>query len=208
MPPQQTVEEHAREQATFVQEKLGPRLEQARRGRRQVYFVDAAHFVFPPFLGCLWCGCGCSCGRPRVASGTTSWGALCGDTRLVRLTNHDYINAESVCACARWRRPVWGCRSRWCWTTRDQKFARAGAGVVVGDRTVVPARLLAQPESDRETVAGRAQARGTPSTTKICAIHGCDRSVPGDLPTVHKGEMATLMTPKFQTFGDVPLLAA
>ena len=30
----------------------------------------------------------------------------------------------------------------------------------------------------------------------------------GDLPTVHKGEMATLMTPQFQTFGDVPLLAA
>jgi hypothetical protein len=29
-----------------------------------------------------------------------------------------------------------------------------------------------------------------------------------ELPTVHKDEMATLMTPKFQTFGDVPLLAA
>ena len=29
-----------------------------------------------------------------------------------------------------------------------------------------------------------------------------------DLPTVHKGEMETLMTHKFQTFGDVPLLAA
>ena len=74
VPPQKTVEEHAREQATFVQEKLGPRLEQARRGRRQVYFVDAAHFVFAPFLGCLSCAARCSCGRPRVASGTTSWG--------------------------------------------------------------------------------------------------------------------------------------
>ena len=29
-----------------------------------------------------------------------------------------------------------------------------------------------------------------------------------DLSTVHKGEMATLMTHKFQTFEDVPLLAA
>ena len=28
------------------------------------------------------------------------------------------------------------------------------------------------------------------------------------LPTVHKGEMETLMTHKFQTFEDVPLLAA
>src|SRR5512147_83697 len=55
VPPKKPVEEHAREQATFVQEELAPRLEQARRGRRQVYFVDAAHFVFAPFLGCLWC---------------------------------------------------------------------------------------------------------------------------------------------------------
>ena len=53
--PKKTVEEHAREQAEFLEEELEPRLEQARRGRRQVYFVDAAHFVFAPFLGYLWC---------------------------------------------------------------------------------------------------------------------------------------------------------
>ena len=99
MPPQKTVEEHAREQATFVQEKLGPRLEQARRGRRQVYFVDAAHFVFAPFLGCLWCAARLFV---RAASGRKRYnvlGALDAVThRLVRVTNHDYINAESVCA--------------------------------------------------------------------------------------------------------------
>ena len=55
MPPTKTVEEHAREQTTFLKEKLEPRRKQARRGRRQVYFVDAAHFVFAPFLGFLWC---------------------------------------------------------------------------------------------------------------------------------------------------------
>ena len=85
----------------------------------------------------------------------------------------------------------------------------AGPGVVVGDRTVVPARLFAQLVSDRETVA----VRGKQSLDSIyyedfarftAAIDQCL----GDLPTVHKGEMATLMTPKFQTFGDVPLFAA
>src|SRR5512142_1693052 len=55
VPPSKTVEEHAREQAVFLQDKREPRLEEARRGQRQVYFVDAAHFVFAPFLGCLWC---------------------------------------------------------------------------------------------------------------------------------------------------------
>ena len=34
-----------------------------------------------------------------------------------------------------------------------------------------------------------------------------DRCLDG-LPTVHKGEMRTLLTHKFQTFGNVPLLAA
>ena len=78
MPPQKTVEEHAREQATFVQEKLGPRLEQARRGRRQVYFVDAAHFVFPLFLGCLWCAARLFV---RAASGRKRYNVLGCSTR-------------------------------------------------------------------------------------------------------------------------------
>lgn len=55
VPPKKTVEEHIWDQTAFLQEKLEPRLDQARRGRRQVYFVDAAHFVLAPFLGCLWC---------------------------------------------------------------------------------------------------------------------------------------------------------
>src|SRR5512143_3098006 len=99
VPPKKTVEEHAREQATFVQEELAPRLEQARRGRRQVSFVDAAHFVFASFLGCLWCAARLFV---RAASGrkrNNVLGALDAVThRLIRVTNHDYINAESVCA--------------------------------------------------------------------------------------------------------------
>src|SRR5512138_1509833 len=40
VPPKKTVEEHAREQAAFVQERLEPRLEQARQGQRQLFCVD------------------------------------------------------------------------------------------------------------------------------------------------------------------------
>ena len=78
VPPQKTVEEHGREQATFVHEKLGPRLEQARPGRRQVYFVDAAHFVFAPFLGCLWCAARLFV---RAASGRKRYNVLGRSTR-------------------------------------------------------------------------------------------------------------------------------
>jgi transposase len=45
----------ADEQAKFLDDKLWPRLRQARRLRRVVCFVDAAHFVHGAFLGYLWC---------------------------------------------------------------------------------------------------------------------------------------------------------
>src|SRR3954468_2074060 len=102
VPPRETVQEHARKQSVFLQEQLEPRLEQARRGQRQVYFVDAAHFVFAPFLGFLWCAARLFV---RAASGRKRYnvlGALDAVThKLIRVTNHDYINAESVCALLR-----------------------------------------------------------------------------------------------------------
>jgi transposase len=55
VPPKKTIEDHAQEQARYLQEVLGPCLEEARAGRQAVFFVDAAHFVWAPFLGCLWC---------------------------------------------------------------------------------------------------------------------------------------------------------
>src|SRR3954467_12045723 len=102
VPPKKTIAEHARDQAAFLKDELEPRLEQARRGQRQVYFVDAAHFVFAPFLGCLWCAT-----RLFVpaASGRKRHNVLGAfdavSHRLIRVTNDGYINAESVCALLR-----------------------------------------------------------------------------------------------------------
>ena len=42
------------EQEKFLKEKLSPRLEEAKAGKRVVLFTDAAHFVLSPFLGFLW----------------------------------------------------------------------------------------------------------------------------------------------------------
>src|SRR5512135_186252 len=42
-------------QRMFLDERLWPRLRQARRLRRGVCFVDAAHFVHDAFPGYLWC---------------------------------------------------------------------------------------------------------------------------------------------------------
>src|SRR5215207_9411125 len=52
--PKKTLDEHVKEQAEFLDDKLKPRLEEAQQGKRHVFFVDAAHMVYGTFLCCLW----------------------------------------------------------------------------------------------------------------------------------------------------------
>jgi transposase len=213
VPPKKTIEEHAREQAAFVQEELGPRLKQARQGRRQVYFVDAAHFVFAPFLGCVWCAARLFV---RAASGRKRYnvlGALDAVThRLIRVTNFDYINAESVCALlhavaeAAVGLPITLVLDN----ARYQKCA-----LVQGLADSLGIELLYLPGYSpnlnlierlwrfvrKESLNSTYYEAFEQFTTAI------DQCLDG-LSTVHKSEMETLLTHEFQMFGDVPLLAA
>ena len=213
VPPKKTVAEHAREQAAFLERRLEPRLKQACRGRRQVYFVDAAHFVFAPFLGFQWCA---SRLFVRAALGRKRYnvlGALDAVThRLIRVTNHGYINAESVCTLLR-------------------AVAEAGVGLPITlvldnaryQKCAVVQALAASLRIDLLYLPGyspnlnlierlwrfvRKQSLDStyydgfePFTAAI------DQCLDG-LPTAHRAVMQALMTHKFQTFGDVPLLAA
>ncbi len=43
-----------KEQETFEKEKLKPRLKEANNGKRTVFLMDAAHFIYGAFLG--FCG--------------------------------------------------------------------------------------------------------------------------------------------------------
>ena len=213
VPPKKTVEEHARDQAEFLREKLEPRLEQARQGRRQVYFVDAAHFVFAPFLGCVWCVVRLFV---RAASGRQRYnvlGALDAVThRLIRVTNQAYINAESVC-----------------------ELLRAVAAAQVG----LPITLVLDNARYQkcEVVQGLARSLGiellylpsySPNLNLIERLWrfirkqsldatyyetfegfrtAIDQCLEG-LPTTYRKEMEPLMVHRFQTFEDVPILAA
>lgn len=86
------------EQETFKKEKLEPRLEEAKEGKRAVFFVDAAHFVFAPFLGFLWCFTRLFVKAPSGRRRLNVLGAIDAIShRLVMVTNLTYINAESVC---------------------------------------------------------------------------------------------------------------
>ena len=90
------------EQVAFLDDKLQPRLEEAKRGQRTVLFVDAAHFVFGPFLGYLWCLVRLFVPGPSGRKRYNVLAALDAIThRVIRVSNHAYINAESVCALLR-----------------------------------------------------------------------------------------------------------
>jgi len=81
-----------------LEKDLKPRLEEAKGGKRKVFFVDAAHFVMSSFLGYLWClvrvFVPSSSGRKRY----NVLGALNAITHeLITVCNDTYINALSIC---------------------------------------------------------------------------------------------------------------
>lgn len=85
-------------QLDFLTHELLPRLEEAQKGERRVFFVDAAHFVLGAFLGMIWC-------FTRVfipsASGRKRYSALGAvETRnhdLVTIQTTGSVNAGTVC---------------------------------------------------------------------------------------------------------------
>lgn len=85
-------------QEEYKKDKLEPRLEEAKAGKRAVFFLDAAHFVLAPFLGFLWCFTRVFIKAPAGRNRFNVLGAINAITHeLIIVTNDTYINAESVC---------------------------------------------------------------------------------------------------------------
>lgn len=85
-------------QQKYHDEQLQPRLTEAKEGKREVYFVDAAHFVLGAFLSHLWSFVRMfvrtPCGRQRF----NVLGALHAVTKkLITVTNDSYITSTQVC---------------------------------------------------------------------------------------------------------------
>jgi len=86
-------------QADFLKNEMEPRLEEAKAGKRAVFFVDAAHFILAPFLGFLWSAVRVFIQAPAGRQRFNVLGALNAVTHeLITITNDTYITAESVCA--------------------------------------------------------------------------------------------------------------
>ena len=85
-------------QQEFHDHVLQPKLQEAQAGRRAVFFVDAAHFVLGPFLGIVWCFARLFVKAPSGRQRFTVLGALNAVTKeLVTVCNDTYITSQQVC---------------------------------------------------------------------------------------------------------------
>ena len=213
VPPKKTIEEHAREQARFLDQELGPALAEARAGRAAVFFVDAAHFVWAPFLGCLWCLARLFV---RPATGRKRYnvlGALNAVTHEVtRVCNEGYVKADTV-------------------RTLPRTLAGAGLKVpitVVLDnaryqrRELVPSlarqvgiHLMFLPSYspnlnliERLWRFVRKRSLNSAWFNSFDQFQGAIDDCLVKVGTDYKEEVGTLFTHRFQRFEDVPILAA
>ena len=85
-------------QQAFKENQLEPRLKEAKAGERDVYFIDAAHFVLGAFLGFLWSFSRMFVKTPSGRQRFNVLGALNAVTHeLVTVTNTTYITSVEVC---------------------------------------------------------------------------------------------------------------
>ena len=85
-------------QEEFLHQELEPRLEEARGGKRAVFFIDAAHFVLSPFLGFVWSVVRIFIPSPSGRHRFNVLGALNAiSLEVVSVTNQSYITSVQVC---------------------------------------------------------------------------------------------------------------
>lgn len=88
----------AEKQKEFLETKLQPRLDEAKDGKRDVYFIDAAHFVLGAFLGFLWSFTRIFVKSPSGRQRFNVLGALNAISKeLITITNTTYITSTQVC---------------------------------------------------------------------------------------------------------------
>jgi transposase len=202
------------EQAGFLDGELLPRLEQAKRGRRTVLFVDAAHFVYGPFLGYLWCLVRLFVPGPSGRQRYNVLAALDAVThRVIRVSNHAYINAESVCALLR---EVAACGLKGPVTlvldnARYQKCAlvKALAASLGLELLYLPSYSPNLNLIERLWKFVKKECLGCRVLPSYEAFTAAIDDCLANLSTRHKHQMASLLSLEFQLFNeDVPVLAA
>jgi transposase len=178
-----------------------------------VLFVDAAHFVYGPFLGFGWCLVRLFVAAPAGRQRYSVLGALDAVTRrLVRVSTTGGVGAAAVCdllravAAAGLGRPVTLVldNARYQHTADVKALARALGIELLYLPSYSPNLNLIErlwKFVKKEALASRYRATFAEFTA---AIDDCL----GHLDTRYRARMASLLSLNFQTFGDEPVLAA
>jgi transposase len=173
--------------------------------------VDAAHFVYGPFLGYLWCLVRLLVPGPSGRQRYNVLAALNAVTReVIRVANHSYINADSVCALLRqvaaagWPRPIT--------LVLDNARYQRCAPVQALARSLRLELLYLPSYSPNLNLIERLWkfVKGQCLASRVLPTYGeftgtIDRCL-NTLHTQHYEQMATLLTLNFQTYDDVPVL--
>jgi transposase len=213
VPPKQSIDEHAKVQAQFLETQLEPCLQAARAGQRAVFFVDAAHFIWAPFLGCLWC-----LQRLFVRSATgrrryNVLGALNAVTHeVIRVTNEGYITAETVCTLLRTLAAA-GLQVPITLVLDNAKYQRCELVQSLARELGIELLFLPSYSPNLNLIERiwRFIRKRSLNSTYYASFEQFQAGIDGGLDklsTVYKEDVATLLVHKFQTFKDVPILAA
>jgi transposase len=212
-PPKKSLGEHVAEQAEFLDKQLKPRLDEAVAGERQVFFVDAAHFVYGTFLCCLW-----SFVRlyVRAASGRQRFnvlGAINAVTReLIAVSNTTVVNTETMCELLHKIAAV-GLAGPVTLVLDNARYQHNEAVKALALSLGIELLFLPgySPNLNlierlwrfikREALYGRYHA-------SFADFKAAIEEVIDQMPTKHKGRLASLLTLNFQVFDSVSLLAA
>src|SRR5437763_5601037 len=213
VPPKSTPEEQAQKQAEFLADELEPRLEEARAGRRQLFFVDASHFVFATFLGWVWCQLRWCV---RAASGRKRFNVLGAldavSHRLVRVTNHSYINAESVCALLRAVAAA-GTGLPITLVLDNARYQKCAVVIELAKQLGIELLYLPSYSPNLNLIERlwkfvKKECLQSIYYSNYEAFTAAITRCLDELPTKHKAAMDSLLTHKFQTFENVSILAA
>lgn len=176
-------------------------------------FVDAAHFVYGPVLGFVWCLVRQFVRAPAGRQRYSVLGALDAMTKhVIRVTTTGGVGADAVCdllravAAAGLRRPI-------TLVLDNARYQHAAAVKALARSLRIELLYLPSYSPNlnlierlwkfvkKEALASRYRATFAEFTNAIddCLQH---------LPTRYRDQMETLLTTNFQSFGFEPVLAA
>jgi len=198
-------------QETFKTNQLEPLITAAQQGQLHLFFGDAAHFVFLPFLGYLY---SLTVRYLKVASGRQRFNVLAAlnavSKDLVTFTNFDYINADSVCSLLKTLRTKFPA-GRLVLVLDNARYQRCQK-VCDQAHTLKIELLFLPPYSpnlnliERLWKFVRKEVLYNETYQNFEAFHQAISTCLNETQTTHKDALDTLLSPNFQTFQNATFL--